>query len=256
MQKNNNELFTTMPVGKAVAKLAIPTVISQIVVILYSLADTFFVGQIGDPNQLAALSITFPIFTLLTAVANLFGIGANSVIARSLGKNDQDTAKKASAFGFWVSFGVTAILAIILGLFMKPILTFFKADELTFSFSARYLLWVFVIGGLPTVAGLILGHLVRAVGKTKEAGIGLSLGGIMNIILDPIFIFEKGGYTVQRRPDHAFWLWHGCVRCRSGHHAFQHHFYGVFLCHSGQNPQAHRSEHQSQALLSGTQGGL
>ena len=85
MQKNNNELFTTMPVGKAVAKLAIPTVISQIVVILYSLADTFFVGQIGDPNQLAALSITFPIFTLLTAVANLFGIGANSVIARSLG---------------------------------------------------------------------------------------------------------------------------------------------------------------------------
>ena len=69
MQKKN-ELFTTMPVGRAVAKLAVPTVISQIVVILYSLADTFFVGQIGDPNQLAALSITFPIFTLLTAVAN------------------------------------------------------------------------------------------------------------------------------------------------------------------------------------------
>lgn len=192
MQKNNSELFTTMPVRKAVAKLAIPTVISQIVVILYSLADTFFVGQIGDPNQLAALSITFPIFTLLTAVANLFGIGANSVIARSLGKNDEQTAKKASAFGFWASFAVTAVLAIILGVFMKPILTFFKADEFTFSFSARYLLWVFVIGGIPTVAGLILGHLVRAVGKTKEAGIGFSIGGIMNIVLDPIFIFEKG----------------------------------------------------------------
>ncbi len=181
-----------MSVGKAVAKLAISTVISQIVVILYSLADTFFVGQIGDPNQLAALSITFPIFTLLTAVANLFGIGANSVIARSLGKNDESTAKKASAFGFWASFAVIAVLAILLGIFMKPILTFFKADEYTFSFSARYLLWVFVIGGIPTVAGLILGHLVRAVGKTKEAGIGLSIGGIMNIILDPIFIFEKG----------------------------------------------------------------
>ena len=192
MQKNNSELFTTMPVGKAVAKLAIPTVISQIVVILYSLADTFFVGQIGDPNQLAALSITFPIFTLLTAVANLFGIGANSVIARSLGKNDEDTAKKASAFGFWASIAVTAILALILGVWMKPILTFFKADALTFRFSAQYLLWVFVIGGIPTVAGLILGHLVRAVDKTKEAGIGLSLGGIMNIILDPIFIFEQG----------------------------------------------------------------
>ena len=191
MQKNN-ELFTTMPVGKAVAKLVVPTVISQIVVILYSLADTFFVGQIGDPNQLAALSITFPIFTLLTAVANLFGIGANSVIARSLGKNDQITAKKASSFGFWACIGVTAVPAVILGVFMKPILTFFKADDFTFSFSARYLLWIFVIGGIPTVASLMLGHLVRAVGKTKEAGIGLSLGGIMNIILDPIFIFEKG----------------------------------------------------------------
>ena len=99
MQKNS-ELFTTMPVGKAVAKLAIPTVISQIVVILYSLADTFFVGQIGDPNQLAALSITFPIFTLLTAVANLFGIGANSVIARSLGKMMRAPRKKPLRLGF------------------------------------------------------------------------------------------------------------------------------------------------------------
>lgn len=184
-KKNNSELFTTMSVGRAVAKLAIPTVISQIVVILYSLADTFFVGQIGDPNQLAALSITFPIFTLLTAVANLFGIGANSVISRSLGKNDKATAKEASSFGFWASIVVTAILAIILGVFMNPILTFFKADEFTLVFSAKYLFWVFVIGGIPTVAGLILGHLVRAVGKTKEASIGLSLGGILNIILDP-----------------------------------------------------------------------
>lgn len=75
---------------------------------------------------------------------------------------------------------------------MNPILKFFKADNFTLEFSAKYLFWVFVIGGIPTVAGLILGHLVRAVGKTKEASIGLSLGGILNIILDPIFIFEKG----------------------------------------------------------------
>lgn len=186
---NNKELFTTMPVGKAVAKLAIPTVASQIIVILYSLADTFFIGQIGDPNQIAALSITFPIYTLLTAVANLFGIGANSVIARSLGQSDEQTAKKASSFCFWGSLVVTAILSILLAIFMRPTLLFFGADEFTFGFTADYLLWVFVIGGVPTVAGLTLGHLVRSVGKTKEAGLGLTLGGIMNIILDPIFIF-------------------------------------------------------------------
>ena len=185
----NHELFTTMPVGKAVAKLAIPTVVSQIIVILYSLADTFFIGQIGDPNQIAGLSITFPIYTLLTAVANLFGIGANSVIAGSLGQNDESTAKKASAFAFWASLGVTLVLSMVLALFTQPILLFFGADRLTLGFTRDYLFWVFVIGGLPTVAGLVLGHLVRSVGKTKEAGLGLTIGGVMNIILDPIFIF-------------------------------------------------------------------
>ena len=187
--EKNNELFTTMPVGQAVAKLAIPTVVSQIIVILYSLADTFLIGQIGDPNQIAALSITYPIYTLLTAVANLFGIGANSLIARSLGRHDENTARQASSFSFWGSLAVTAVLAIILAVFMRPILLFFGADSYTFGFTADYLLWVFVVGGLPTVAGLTLGHLVRAVGKTKEAGIGLTIGGVMNIILDPVFIF-------------------------------------------------------------------
>lgn len=188
MQKSN-DLFTSMSVGKAVAKLAVPTVVSQIIVILYSLADTFFIGQIGDPNQLAALSITFPIYTLLTAIANLFGIGANSVIARSMGQNDEATAKKASSFCFWASIIVTAVLSITLAVCMEPVLLFFGADSLTLGFTADYLFWVFVIGGIPTVAGLVLGHLVRSVGKTKEAGIGLTIGGIMNIILDPIFIF-------------------------------------------------------------------
>lgn len=186
--KNNNELFTTMPVGKAVAKLAVPTVISQIIVILYSMADTFFIGQTGDPNQLAALSIAFPIFTLLTAVANLFGIGANSLIARSMGMNDELTAKRASSFSFWGSIVVTAILSIILAVFMKPILTFAGADSLTLGYTRDYLMYVFVIGGIPTVAGLTLGHLVRAVGKTREASIGLAIGGILNIILDLIFV--------------------------------------------------------------------
>ncbi len=190
--RNNSELFTTMPAGKAVAKLAVPTVISQIIVILYSMADTFFIGQTGDPNQLAALSLAFPIFTVLTAVANLFGIGANSLIARSMGRNDKATAQKASSFCFWAGIGTTAVLCIILAVFMKPILTVAGADEYTFRHTAQYLLYVFVIGGIPTVAGLALGHLVRAVGKTKEAGIGLAIGGVLNIILDPIFISGFG----------------------------------------------------------------
>ena len=119
----------------------------------------------------------------------MFGIGANSLIARSMGMNDEETAKKASAFCFWGSIIVTGVLAVVLAVFMDPILTFAGADSITLGPTKDYLLYVFVIGGIPTVAGLVLGHLVRAVGKTREAGIGLALGGILNIILDPVFIF-------------------------------------------------------------------
>lgn len=87
---------------------------------------------------------------------------------------------------------MTAVLSVGLAVFMQPILLFFGADEFTLRFTSDYLFWVFVVGGIPTVAGLVLGHLVRSVGKTKEAGIGLTIGGVMNIILDPIFIFVFG----------------------------------------------------------------
>lgn len=204
--KRNNELFTTMPVGQAVARLAIPTVVSQIIVILYSLADTFFIGQIGDPNQIAALSITFPIYTLLTAVANLFGIGANSVIARSLGQNDETTARKASSFCFWGSLAVTLVLSILQAVFMEPILLFFGADELTLGFTSDYLFWVFVIGGIPTVAGLVLGHLVRSVGKTREAR--------GRHWLDHWWCHEH-----HLRPHFHFHLPHGCGWCCGCYHA-------------------------------------
>ena len=126
MKTKEQILFEDAPVWRAVISLVIPTVISQMITVIYNMADTFFIGQIGDPNQVAAVSLCMPMFIFLTWLANLFGIGANSVIARSLGKNDERTAKKASAFGFWASFVVTAVLAVILGAFMKPILTFFK----------------------------------------------------------------------------------------------------------------------------------
>ena len=98
---NYNELFTSMPVGKAVAKLAIPTVVSQIIVILYSLADTFFIGQIGDPAMVAGATLVSPWFNLLTALSNLVGIGGISVMDKLLGRHEYDDVKKSlrSVFG-------------------------------------------------------------------------------------------------------------------------------------------------------------
>ena len=98
---SEKELFETMPVPRAVATLAIPTVISQIVTMIYNLADTFFVGQIGNPYIVAAVSLVSPWFNLLTALGNLFGLGGGSLISRLLGRGDHQDVKYVSAFSIW-----------------------------------------------------------------------------------------------------------------------------------------------------------
>jgi putative MATE family efflux protein len=183
------EYFESVSVPKAIAKFAVPTILSQVVTLLYNLADTFFVGHTGDPNQVAALTLSFPIFMMLTAIGNLLGIGANSLISRSMGAGEPERAKKASAFGFYGAIALTAVWSAALGLGMRPVLNLIGASTDTYGFTASYLTWTVVIGGVPTVCGLSMAHLVRAEGKTKQASIGMSMGGIINIILDPIFVF-------------------------------------------------------------------
>lgn len=182
------EYFESAPILKSIAKFAVPTVLSQMVTLIYNLADTFFVGKTGDPNQIAALTLSFPIFMLLVAIANLMGIGANSLISRSLGVNDLKQAKKASAFGFYGAIFVAIIYSVVLLTAMKPILTLVGASKATYGYTSSYLLWTVVIGGLPTVMNLVMGHLVRAEGNSRQASIGTALGGAINIVLDPILV--------------------------------------------------------------------
>lgn len=185
----NRELFERMPIRRAFLTLAVPTVLSQVIVIVYSLADSFFVGRLGDPQQVAALTISFPIFNMLTALANIFGIGAASVISRSLGAGNSERARKASACAFWSAAISAGLMILVLILFMKEVLTLLGATADTYAFTRSYLIWVVLFGGLPTELSLLLGHLLRAEGRTKAASIGMTLGGLLNIALDPLFIF-------------------------------------------------------------------
>ena len=105
MNSGKTEIFSEMPVAKAVLTLAIPTVISQLITVIYNMADTFFIGQLNDPLQVAAATISMPIFVFLTAFANLFGIGGSSMIARSLGRGDKAAARHASSFSIWTGSG-------------------------------------------------------------------------------------------------------------------------------------------------------
>ena len=94
MKTSNKELFEELPVNKAVISLVIPTIISQLITVVYNMADTFFIGQVGDPNQVAAASLCMPMFILLTGIANLFGIGGSSLISRCLGVATQKKPEK------------------------------------------------------------------------------------------------------------------------------------------------------------------
>ena len=184
-QFSERELFETVPVPRAVATLAIPTVISQVVTMIYNLADTFFIGQTGDPLMVAAVSLVSPWFNLLTALGNLFGLGGSSLISRMLGVKREGEIRYVSSFSIWAGAVVTACFSLASFLAREPLLTFLGASPDNYRYAEDYLLWVVVIGGVPTMVSLALGHLLRSEGHAKEASAGMMFGGILNVILDP-----------------------------------------------------------------------
>ena len=188
-QFSERELFETVPVPRAVATLAIPTVISQVVTMIYNLADTFFIGQTGEPLMVAAVSLVSPWFNLLTALGNLFGLGGNSLISRMLGVQREGEIRYVSSFSIWAGAAVTACFSLASFLAREPLLTFLGASVDNYGYAEDYLLWVVAAGGVPTMVSLALGHLLRSEGHARQASAGMMFGGILNVILDPILIF-------------------------------------------------------------------
>lgn len=189
LETESINIFEKMPVKKAVLSLALPTVISQIITVVYGMADTFFIGQMNDPDQVAAATLAMPPFILLTAIANLFGIGGSSLFSRSMGAGENQKAKRSASFAIWTA----AVIALIYGLViftLRPVLfPLLGADASTYGYCTEYVFWTITLGSVPTVLSACLAHFVRAEGYSKQASLGVASGGILNIILDPIFIF-------------------------------------------------------------------
>lgn len=188
---NEHELMANMKVSKAVAKMAIPSVISSLVTVIYNMADTFFVGRTGDALQVAAVSLTNPIFILLMAFANMFGMGGSAVASVALGKKDEKRVKNVTAFVFYGSVIVGLVCMAALLLFMRPILTLFGANAETYEFAKGYTLYISY--GAPFIIwSAASSFILRVEGASKEAMIGNMIGTIANIVLDPIFISTFG----------------------------------------------------------------
>ena len=178
-----------MPVRKAVLTLAVPTVISQLIVLIYNLADTWFIGQTGDPLQVAAVTVSYPIFMLLGGLGNLFGIGGGSLISRLLGRGEQGNAGKIGTFVIWASTVATLFYSLLIFVFGRQALQVLGTGGETLGYARQYLFWTVVFGGIPMVLNQVLANIVRAQGRARTASIGMSVGGILNVALDPLFIF-------------------------------------------------------------------
>ena len=159
---------------------------------VYNLTDTFFVGMLNNPAQSAAIAMSLPVFMAITALANLFGIGGSSLISRSLGRKDPETARKTSVFCIYTAAAASIVYSLTILIFKMPISSLLGARESTVAYLGSYLDWVIIIGGLPSIMNIVLAHLVRSEGAARQASIGMSLGGVLNIILDPIFILPFG----------------------------------------------------------------
>lgn len=188
-REQNKRIFEEMPVPRAVLTMAIPTVISQIIVLIYNMADTFFIGRTNDPMMVAGASLILPIFNVSVAFANIAGTGGGTLIARLLGRGRIGDARRVASFSILFSVGSGAVFSLLTAGFMSPLLRLLGASGDTFGYARGYASCVIVAGAVPTVTALTLANLLRSVGRAREAGFGASMGGLINIALDPLFMF-------------------------------------------------------------------
>ena len=192
------EIFETRPVPAALAKMAVPTIVSQLITLIYNIADTWFIGQTDNPYMVAASSLVLTIFLMISAISNLFGVGGGNLTVRLLGSGDEEESEKVAALSLVLAAGSALAFSLLCLVFMDPLLRFLGASGNTIGYAKQYMMFVVVIGGLPTVLANTMSAMVRNIGHSKEAGFGLGLGGVLNVVLDPIFMFVllPDGYQV------------------------------------------------------------
>ena len=186
---SKTELFEKVSIPRALAVMGIPTIISQLINLVYNIVDAFFIGRTGNSYMMAATTVTLTLTMLNVAFSNLFGVGGGSLIARLMGQKRDDEGRKVSAYSVRGALRLGICYAAVTGLFMDPILRFLGASDATIDFAKQYTTLVIVIGTTPSILGLTLAHLLRNTGHSSQASLGLSLGGVLNMILDPLFMF-------------------------------------------------------------------
>lgn len=184
-------IFEEMPIARAVMTLSVPTVLSSLVMVIYNLADTYFVGMLNNAVENSAVTLAAPVLLAFNAVNNLFGVGSSSLMSRGLGSKDYDTVRQASVFGFCCSLFSGALFSLLCTVFKAPLLKLLGADSVTSEATGEYLKWTVNCGAVPAILNVVMAYLVRSEGASLHASIGTMSGCVLNIILDPLFILPQ-----------------------------------------------------------------
>ncbi len=184
------EIFESYEPKKAVLKMSLPIVFGMMIQILYSMVDIYFIGKLNDPNQMAAANISMPIFMVTMALASIVGVGASSELARALGKKDEEKTRSILGTGFVLSFIIGLIYSILVyGLKDKIAILLGANNQLTADYTRDYIS-ILGMGSLAVIFNYVLGQMLRSESDVKTSVIGMTIGIIANIILDPIFILS------------------------------------------------------------------
>ena len=187
MAEQKTDVFSNMSVPKAVLRNVIPAIAAMMMVLIYNLADTFFIGQTKNDLLIAAVSVSTPVFLIFMAIGTVFGVGGTSVISRALGEGKHEHAKRVCSFCMWACVGVGVLMTVGFLIFMNPILTAAGAKPETWEPPKTYLTIV-SCGGVFVLISNCFSNILRAEGQAGKAMMGQIIGNLLNVILDPIMI--------------------------------------------------------------------
>lgn len=185
-------LFEKETIPRAVMALSVPTVLSSLVMVMYNMADTYFVGLLNDPVQTGAVTLAAPVLLAFNAVNNLFGVGSSSMMSRAMGRKDMETVYRCSAFGFYGALVCGLLFSLICTVLRGPLLDILGADAVTALPTNGYMDWTVTAGAVPSILNVVMAYLIRSEGAALHASIGTMSGCLLNIVLDPIFILPWG----------------------------------------------------------------
>ena len=182
-------LFEKDSVPHALGVMALPTIVSQLITLIYNMADTWFIGRTNNPYMVAASSLVLTVFLMAGALANLFGVGGGSLMVRLLGSREEAEAGRVASWTLVMAALASLVFSLLCLLFMNPLLRLLGASDNVLEYAKQYMFCVIVLGGIPAILSNTLSAMLRSIGLSSKASFGLSMGGLLNIALDPLFMF-------------------------------------------------------------------